>query len=64
MNFDLYTYMYLEWRPGRTVVLCSWDAEEYGLIGSTEWVEVSYTLLHFEPRMTFALLLVRTLGSC
>ena len=28
------------WRPGRTVVLCSWDAEEYGLIGSTEYVEV------------------------
>ena len=28
------------WRPGRTIVLCSWDAEEYGLIGSTEWVEV------------------------
>ena len=22
------------------MVLCSWDAEEYGLIGSTEWVEV------------------------
>lgn len=20
-------------------VLCSWDAEEYGLVGSTEWVE-------------------------
>ena len=30
------------WRPGRTVVLCSWDAEEYGLIGSTEYVEVYY----------------------
>ena len=28
------------WRPGRTIVLCSWDAEEPGLIGSTEWVEV------------------------
>ena len=28
------------WRPGRTIVLCSWDAEEYGLIGSTEWIEV------------------------
>ncbi|KAL5481828.1 hypothetical protein EMCRGX_G022079 [Ephydatia muelleri] len=27
------------WRPGRSIVLCSWDAEEYGLIGSTEWVE-------------------------
>jgi N-acetylated-alpha-linked acidic dipeptidase len=27
------------WKPNRTLVLCSWDAEEYGLIGSTEWVE-------------------------
>ncbi|KAI9299105.1 Zn-dependent exopeptidase, partial [Neoconidiobolus thromboides FSU 785] len=27
------------WRPKRTIKLCSWDAEEYGLIGSTEWVE-------------------------
>ncbi|KAL9542508.1 hypothetical protein MBANPS3_008580 [Mucor bainieri] len=27
------------WRPRRTIVLASWDAEEYGLIGSTEWVE-------------------------
>lgn len=27
------------WRPKRTIVYCSWDAEEQGLIGSTEWVE-------------------------
>ncbi|KAL6250255.1 hypothetical protein RBB50_002556 [Rhinocladiella similis] len=27
------------WKPRRTIVLCSWDAEEYGLLGSTEWVE-------------------------
>ncbi len=27
------------WRPKRTIVFCSWDAEEQGLIGSTEWVE-------------------------
>ena len=27
------------WGPKRTIVLCSWDAEEYGLIGSTEWAE-------------------------
>lgn len=26
-------------RPKRTVVYCAWDAEEPGLIGSTEWVE-------------------------
>ena len=27
------------WTPKRTIILCSWDAEEYGLIGSTEWAE-------------------------
>lgn len=27
------------WRPRRTLVFCSWDAEELGLIGSSEWVE-------------------------
>jgi N-acetylated-alpha-linked acidic dipeptidase len=27
------------WQPKRTIVLALWDAEEFGLIGSTEWVE-------------------------
>ncbi len=27
------------WKPKRTIVVCSWDAEEEGLIGSTEWGE-------------------------
>ncbi|HEY7096807.1 MAG TPA: M28 family metallopeptidase [Terriglobales bacterium] len=27
------------WKPKRTIVLASWDAEEQGLIGSTEWGE-------------------------
>ncbi|CAK4031777.1 Zn-dependent exopeptidase [Lecanosticta acicola] len=27
------------WKPHRTIVFASWDGEEYGLIGSTEWVE-------------------------
>ncbi|KAI1415870.1 glutamate carboxypeptidase [Hypoxylon sp. FL1857] len=27
------------WRPKRNIVLGSWDGEEYGLVGSTEWVE-------------------------
>ncbi len=27
------------WKPKRSIVFCSWDAEEEGLIGSTEWVE-------------------------
>ncbi|XP_004136724.3 LOW QUALITY PROTEIN: probable glutamate carboxypeptidase AMP1 [Cucumis sativus] len=29
----------LGWNPRRTILLCSWDAEEFGMIGSTEWVE-------------------------
>jgi len=27
------------WKPLRSLLLCSWDAEEYGLIGSTEFGE-------------------------
>jgi len=27
------------WRPKRTVILCFWDGEEPGLLGSTEWAE-------------------------
>lgn len=27
------------WRPLRTIVACSWDGEEEGLVGSTEWAE-------------------------
>jgi N-acetylated-alpha-linked acidic dipeptidase len=27
------------WRPKRTLIFASWDAEEEGMIGSTEWVE-------------------------
>jgi N-acetylated-alpha-linked acidic dipeptidase len=33
------TLLHQGWRPKRTIVFCSWDAEEEGLIGSTEWVE-------------------------
>jgi N-acetylated-alpha-linked acidic dipeptidase len=29
------------WKPRRTVVICHWDGEEEGLIGSTEWVEAN-----------------------
>ncbi|MEQ1762331.1 MAG: M28 family metallopeptidase [Pyrinomonadaceae bacterium] len=28
------------WKPKRTIVYASWDAEEEGLIGSTEWAEL------------------------
>jgi N-acetylated-alpha-linked acidic dipeptidase len=27
------------WRPNRTIVYASWDGEEAGLLGSTEWAE-------------------------
>lgn len=27
------------WKPRRSILIASWDAEEYGLIGSTEWGE-------------------------
>ncbi|CAO1945922.1 unnamed protein product [Urochloa humidicola] len=33
------------WRPRRTIIFCSWDAEEYGLTGSTEWVEENLEML-------------------
>ena len=33
------TLLHQGWRPKRTIVFCSWDAEEEGLMGSTEWVE-------------------------
>ncbi len=27
------------WKPKRTIILCAWDGEEEGLLGSTEWAE-------------------------
>nr|CAB3478246.1 unnamed protein product [Digitaria exilis] len=33
------------WKPRRTIIFCSWDAEEYGLTGSTEWVEENQEML-------------------
>ncbi|CAA6660974.1 unnamed protein product [Spirodela intermedia] len=33
------------WKPRRTIVFCNWDAEEYGLIGSAEWVEENREML-------------------
>ncbi|RDW80910.1 Zn-dependent exopeptidase-1 [Coleophoma crateriformis] len=35
----------LGWTPERTIVLASWDSEEYGLLGSTEWGEENKDLL-------------------
>ena len=33
------------WKPKRTLVYCAWDAEEPGLLGSTEWLEDHITEL-------------------
>uniref|UniRef100_A0A8P4K873 Glutamate carboxypeptidase 2 n=1 Tax=Dicentrarchus labrax TaxID=13489 RepID=A0A8P4K873_DICLA len=33
------------WRPRRTIIFASWDAEEFGLVGSTEWAEDNTKLL-------------------
>jgi N-acetylated-alpha-linked acidic dipeptidase len=33
-------------RPARTLIFATWDAEEWGLIGSTEWVEANADTLH------------------
>ncbi len=30
------------WRPKRNVVFAFWDAEEYGMIGSTRWVQENF----------------------
>jgi len=27
------------WKPKRTIIMCAWDGEEPGLLGSTEWAE-------------------------
>lgn len=29
-----------KWVPKRSIMFLSWDAEEFGIIGSVEWVEV------------------------
>ncbi|XP_036866920.2 N-acetylated-alpha-linked acidic dipeptidase 2 isoform X6 [Manis javanica] len=33
------------WRPRRTIIFASWDAEEFGLLGSTEWAEENTKIL-------------------
>ncbi|XP_074073183.1 glutamate carboxypeptidase 2-like isoform X2 [Macrotis lagotis] len=33
------------WRPRRTMIFASWDAEEFGLLGSTEWAEENSKIL-------------------
>ncbi len=37
------------WRPQRTIVFAAWGAEEYGIIGSAEWVEANIETLRGKP---------------
>ncbi|CAA0829193.1 Peptidase M28 family protein [Striga hermonthica] len=41
----LYKLQQKGWKPRRTIIFCSWDGEEFGLIGSTEWVEENRQML-------------------
>uniref|UniRef100_A0A674K271 Glutamate carboxypeptidase 2 n=1 Tax=Terrapene triunguis TaxID=2587831 RepID=A0A674K271_9SAUR len=47
------------WRPKRTIIFASWDAEEFGLLGSTEWAESG----KFSPLENVGLLKSKTMGN-
>ena len=34
-------FILIDWRPKRSIIFCSWGAEEASLIGSVEFVEVT-----------------------
>ena len=36
-----------DWRPRRTILFCSWGAEEHGLLGSMEFTEVQIYIIEF-----------------
>lgn len=47
------------WQPKRTLIFASWDAEEEGLVGSTEWVEdhmqeMKHTVAYFNMDVAVA----------
>jgi N-acetylated-alpha-linked acidic dipeptidase len=46
------------WRPARTLIYASWDGEEPGLLGSTEWAET-----HAKDLQAKAVLYVNTDGN-
>jgi N-acetylated-alpha-linked acidic dipeptidase len=46
------------WRPKRSIIYTSWDGEEPGLIGSTEWVET-----HADELKQKAILYINTDGN-
>src|SRR5579871_6518974 len=50
------------WTPLRTIILASWDGEEYGLVGSTEWVEDHRSYL-MQNAVAYLNLDVATTGS-
>jgi len=35
------------WRPRRSLLFLSWDAEDDGLVGSVEWIEVSMNSFYY-----------------
>ena len=41
------------WRPKRSIIFCSWGAEEYALIGSVEWVEVIFFISLINAKVFF-----------
>ena len=46
------------WRPKRSILLCAWDGEEQGLLGSTEWAE-----FHREELRTKGVAYINTDGN-
>ncbi|NUO79876.1 M28 family peptidase [candidate division KSB1 bacterium] len=46
------------WKPKRTLIYCAWDAEEQGLLGSTEWAET-----HAEELRQKAVVYINTDGN-
>eukprot|EP01006_Ploeotia_vitrea_P049304 TRINITY_DN67327_c3_g4_i1.p1 TRINITY_DN67327_c3_g4~~TRINITY_DN67327_c3_g4_i1.p1 ORF type:complete len:785 (-),score=106.44 TRINITY_DN67327_c3_g4_i1:1377-3731(-) len=51
------------WRPKRTIIFVSWDAEEQGLIGSSEWVEKHRHTLYSRAVAYFNLDVVVSAGA-
>lgn len=50
--------LFTGWRPRRTIVICSWDGEEFGLLGSTEWTEVCLEVFN---HLTYLLHMIYTI---
>ena len=48
----------LGWKPRRTMVFISWDAEEYGLVGSLEWLQVCNSKILLYPSFCFICVII------